>query len=163
MPLEEFLAVAERLRPGGYRPTRFRPFANPRRGGPVLVAAVWTRDGLEWQFAHDPAAADVAGQDAQDRARSYPPVGVSGYSEAGRARYAVLWLKSPAQAVETQLAAGVDEAQLQARDTALRNQGYWRATTSVLARDEAPPLFAVLWSRPPGRKPPTGEVSTDAV
>src|SRR5262249_54189967 len=84
-------------------------------------------------------------------------------SEAGRARYAVLWLKSPARAVETQLAAGVDEAQLQARDTALRNQGYWRGTTSVLGPDEAPPPFSVPWSRPPGRKPPTGEVSADAV
>src|SRR5262249_21049673 len=79
MPLEEFLAVAARLRPGGYRPTRFRPFANPRRGGPVLVAAVWTRDGLEWQLAHDLDAADVPGHDAEYRARSYHPVDVSGY------------------------------------------------------------------------------------
>src|SRR5262249_8777984 len=78
MPLGEFLAVAEGLRPGGYRPTRFRPFPNPRRGGPVLVAAVWTRDGLEWQLAHDLAAADVPGQDAEHRARSYHAVDVSG-------------------------------------------------------------------------------------
>ena len=35
MPLDEFLTIAEALRPSGYRPTRFRPYAEgkTRPGG----------------------------------------------------------------------------------------------------------------------------------
>ena len=61
MPLEEFLAVAEGLRPSGYRPIRFRPFVNDKR---MRVAAAWTRDGQEWQLAHgqpDKVGAQVLG------------------------------------------------------------------------------------------------------
>src|SRR5208337_1928970 len=41
MPLDEFVKVAEALRKSGYRPVRFRPYAD---GQVVRVAAVWTRD-----------------------------------------------------------------------------------------------------------------------
>ena len=42
MPLDEFVKIAEALRPSGYRPTRFRPYAE---GKSLRVSAVWTRDG----------------------------------------------------------------------------------------------------------------------
>ena len=40
-------ATAEALRPSGYRPIRFRPYAD---GAVVRVAAVWTRDGRKWRI-----------------------------------------------------------------------------------------------------------------
>src|SRR5262249_42491879 len=49
MPLDEFLPLAEALRPCGYRPVRVRPFAD---GKSIRVAAVWHRDGRPWRLAH---------------------------------------------------------------------------------------------------------------
>ena len=46
MPLAEFLTTAEGLRSSGYRPIRFRPYAD---GQVVRVAAVWKRDGRKWR------------------------------------------------------------------------------------------------------------------
>ncbi len=48
MPLDDFLTVAEGLRKSGYRPVRFRPFAD---GPAVRVAAVWVRDRRAWRIA----------------------------------------------------------------------------------------------------------------
>ncbi len=48
MPLDEFLTTAEALRASGYRPCRFRPYAD---GQAVRVAAVWTRDWRDWRIA----------------------------------------------------------------------------------------------------------------
>jgi len=50
MTLDESLTTAEALRKSGYRPIRFRPYAD---GGTVRVAAVWARDGRPWRMAHD--------------------------------------------------------------------------------------------------------------
>ena len=63
MPLDEFLATAEGLRPSGYRPVRFRPYAD----GP----AVSGRGGL------DPRRSELADRIGSDR-RSGPPAGRRG-------------------------------------------------------------------------------------
>src|SRR5262249_47858282 len=49
MPLDQFLRSAEALRKSGYRPIKFRPY---RVNDAVQVAAVWTRDGQDWQITH---------------------------------------------------------------------------------------------------------------
>ena len=51
MPLDDCLALTEKLRPCGYRPVRFRPFA---AGGAVQVAALWERDGRRLAFGPRP-------------------------------------------------------------------------------------------------------------
>ena len=117
MPLGEFLAVAEGLRNSGYRPVRFRPFAE---GSAVNVAAVWARDGRGWLIALGLTADQVSQRD--DAARrgtaspatsspsagsgttdptptKYLPVDVAGYVTTGadgvRAdRYAALWVEA---------------------------------------------------------------------
>ncbi len=47
MPLDEFVRTAEDLRASGYRPVRFRPYAD---GQVLRVAAVWARDGRNWRL-----------------------------------------------------------------------------------------------------------------
>src|SRR5262249_21650868 len=47
MALEECVATAQALRNSGYRPVRFRPYADL---GVVRVAAVWSRDGRAWRI-----------------------------------------------------------------------------------------------------------------
>ena len=95
MPLEEFLKIAEALRPSGYRPTRFRPYAE---GKTLRVAAVWTRDGRPWRMAHDQTADEVRQTDERNRKEGYLPVDVAGTwlpVEEGKptSRFAALWVQ----------------------------------------------------------------------
>src|SRR5262249_19283417 len=76
MPLDEFLAAAEVLRKSGYRPVRFRPFADRHV---VNVAAVWARDGRKWRLASGLAVDEVRQQDAKNRQERFLPVDVAGY------------------------------------------------------------------------------------
>ena len=94
MPLDEFVKVAEALRPSGYRPTRFRPYAEGKSLG---VAAVWTRDGRPWRLAHDQSTDEIRQTDERNRKEGYLPVDVAGYLAAGgdegkpTSRFAALW------------------------------------------------------------------------
>src|SRR5262249_3302711 len=63
-PLDEFRTVAEGLQKSGYRPVRFRPYAD---GPTVRVAAVWTRDGRAWRMASGLTADEVHRQDEANR------------------------------------------------------------------------------------------------
>ena len=98
MPLDEFVEFAEDLRPSGYRPTRFRPYAE---GKTLRVAAVWTRDGRDWRMAHDQSTDEIRQADEQNRKEGYLPVDVAGYLAAGgddgkpTSRFAALWCREP--------------------------------------------------------------------
>ena len=98
MPLEEFLKVVEQLRPSGYRPTRFRPYAE---GKTLRVAAVWTRDGRPWRLAHDQSTDEIRQTDERNRKAGYLPVDVAGYKAASAdegkptSRFAALWCREP--------------------------------------------------------------------
>ena len=83
MPLDEFVKVAEALRKSGYRPTRFRPYAE---GKTLRVAAVWTRDGRPWRMAHDQTADEIRQTEERNRKDGYLPVDVAGYLAAGGQR-----------------------------------------------------------------------------
>ena len=95
MPLDEFLTIAEALRKLGYRPIRFRPFAD---GQAMRVASVWTRDGRGWRIASGLTAEGVRTQDERNRAEKFPLADVAGYlavTSDGKAedRYAAIWVE----------------------------------------------------------------------
>jgi len=95
MPLEEFLKVVEQLRPSGYRPTRFRLYAEGKSLG---VAAVWTRDGRPWRLASGLTAEEVRTHDERKRAERFLPFDVAGYvavTSDGKPddRYAAIWVE----------------------------------------------------------------------
>ena len=79
MPLDEFVKVAEALRPSGYRPTRFRPYAE---GKSLRVAAVWSRDGRPWRLSYGQSADEIRQTDERNRKEGYLPVDVAGYLAA---------------------------------------------------------------------------------
>src|SRR5271157_279527 len=94
IPLDEFVKVAGALSKSGYRPVRFRPYAD---GQVVRAAAVWTRDGRPWRMAHDQTADEIRQTDERNRKEGYLPVEVAGYLAASReegeptSRFAALW------------------------------------------------------------------------
>ena len=95
MPLDEFLTTAEALRKSGYRPVRFRPYAD---GQVVRVAAVWTRDGRNWRISSGLTADEVRQQDDRNKKDKFLPVDVAGYRRPKKTakpgdRYAALWVE----------------------------------------------------------------------
>jgi formylglycine-generating enzyme required for sulfatase activity/tetratricopeptide (TPR) repeat protein len=143
LPLEDFGAVAEGLRPAGFRPIRFRPYA---AGKAVQVAAVWSRDGQEWRLAHGLTADGMQKRDAEHRRQGYQPADVTGYRDGGQERYAALWVKAP-KAPAGVLEVGLEQSQFTARDNSLGKEGYWLAAYAALAGAEEKDRFSAVWTK----------------
>ena len=113
--LDEFLTTAEGLRNSGYRPIRFRPYAD---GNATRVAAVWTRDGRPWRLAHDQSADKIREADERNRKEDFIPVDVAA-DEATTAdskptnRYTALWVKKAAPGDDAGMAVPAAAAELQ--------------------------------------------------
>ena len=95
MPLDHFVTTAQALRTSGYRPVRFRPFAD---GKQVRVAAVWTRDELNWRTSSDLTASEVRQQDERNKNDRMLPVDIAGYTTIDKDgdrcdRYAAVWVE----------------------------------------------------------------------
>jgi serine/threonine protein kinase/formylglycine-generating enzyme required for sulfatase activity len=150
MPLKDFPKVAEELRQSGYRPIRFRPYATDSN---VLVAAVWTRDGKQWQMAHDLSAQEAQKRNDEYRAQSFRPVDVTDYLAGGHERYAALWVKDSNGNRAGKMRVGLDPHQIPAEDRRLQKEGYWRDTTTALATMDGRVHCAAIWSRRAGREP----------
>ena len=113
LPLNQFLDAAAGLRKSGYRPVRFRPFADAQT---VRVAAVWNRDGRNWTLAVDRAADEIRQLDERNRLDNSIPVDVAGYTAVhvqGKAidRYAALWSDRAGPADDARLYIGVSPAE----------------------------------------------------
>lgn len=126
MPLEQFVAVAESLRPSGYRPIRFRPFDN---GGVIQVAAAWTRDGRDWKLELDQRHSALLKLDAEHRAAGFVAVDVAGYLEnrAGTerdSRYGGLWVQRQKESEDSRVYLGIPSQRHNATTDALGNQGF---------------------------------------
>ena len=109
MPLDEFLTIAEALRKSGYRPVRFRPYAD---GQVVRVAAVWTRDGRNWRISSGLTADEVRTQDERNREGKFLLVDVAGYvavTSDGKPdnRYAAIWVEKAVTEDEARMYVGV--------------------------------------------------------
>ena len=109
MPLPQCIEATESLRPSGYRPVSFRPYAIDDG---VQVAAVWTRDSRAWQMVHDLSAEQMQTKDQELRQQSLIPIDVAGYlgrDEAGQpaSRYVAIWIDSADEENEVRMYAGV--------------------------------------------------------
>jgi hypothetical protein len=144
MPLQEFLAVAEGLRPSGYRPVRFRPYV---AGGAVQVAAVWTRDGQEWRVAHRLTEEKIRQTHDRHQTQKYQPVDVACYLHGGQECYAALWIKASQPAIANLLEIGLHEEAWRTKEILLSRQGYWRAVSSVLTGLDGKEHFSAVWTK----------------
>jgi formylglycine-generating enzyme required for sulfatase activity len=128
--LDQFAAVAEGLRPAGYRPIRLRPYAV---GGRVQVAAVFKRDGQDWQMTLGGSAEEIYRLDRERRRQGFWPVDVATYLQYTGAHApgelnAALWAKVDEGIVDADLYVGVPgDAKHDAAWKALhrRNFAHW--------------------------------------
>ncbi|MGO9914470.1 MAG: protein kinase domain-containing protein [Isosphaeraceae bacterium] len=149
MPLEKFLTTALALRKSGYRPIRFRPYADRSQ---VKVAAVWNRDGRKWRIAQDQTADETRNRDHQNRNEGFGPVDVAGYVGGGTDGkpadcYAALWVEK----------AGDDDAWMYVGATAdlldqfqdqLKKDNLVPRTLHVLRAVDGRAMYCGIWGRP---------------
>jgi formylglycine-generating enzyme required for sulfatase activity len=147
LPLERAGAVVEGLRRSGYRPLCYRPYA---AAGAVRVAAVWTRDQVEWQMAQGLPAEALGQRDAAWRAKGLVPLDMAGYLVEGAGRgpeenYAALWVRKDANTVDAKMYAGVPETQHRTAGEPLQKDGYVPRTQTQVLRGGQPRYSAVWW------------------
>lgn len=130
IPLGRFAAVDARLRPSGYRPSRFRPYAS---GDAVLAAVLWTRDGRR-TVAESGLSRDDVQQKSSERANAperFIPVDIGGYVAKGpdggdANRFAVVWAEAGREE-HAQVFAGVARENL--REQLVREQSAYACST----------------------------------
>jgi len=151
LPLERFAALADDLRALRYRPTRFRPYKSPFG---VLVAVLWSRDGLEWQLSRGHSAAEAHEENIRQQEQGFHPTDVAAYIDGGKERFATLWVKTDGkQPARIMIAGKVDEAH--GRDwKALADAGLYPTTYQVLLTPEENWLHSYIWVQ--SRVPPWG-------
>jgi hypothetical protein len=151
LPLADVAALAEDLRPAGYRLARLRPYPHADQ---VRAAALWTRDGQEAHLAHGLRAADLTRRDADEQRMGYQPVDVACYPDVeGGEQFAAAWTRTPAGS-STKLEVGRDPAQLTAREAALHQDGYRRLTAAFWTGQDGPTHWAALWHKAAGQSAP---------
>jgi serine/threonine protein kinase/formylglycine-generating enzyme required for sulfatase activity len=149
MPLDELLSLAERLRKSGYRPVRFRPYADDRV---VRVAAVWTRDGRSWRMASGLTRDEIERRDEKNRTEKFLPVDVAGYvprSSDGKPsdRFAAIWLESGEAGEDTRMKAGLTLAELQSAQKQLKAAGMVPVTTQAARAADAYTRYSGIWKK----------------
>jgi tetratricopeptide (TPR) repeat protein len=149
MPLDEFLTTAEGLRRSGYRPTRFRPYAD---GQEVRVAAVWTRDGRPWRISSGLSSDEVRQQDEHHQKDKFLPVDLACYvttnTDKPTTRYASIWVEKT----------GDDDARMYVGMTAdeqtevqgkLKDEKLIPRTLQAVIGADGRPKYCGVWGRPP--------------
>ena len=150
LPLDEFLTTAEGLRPSGYRPTRFRPYAE---GKTLRVAAVWTRDGRPWRMAHDQSAENVRQADEQNRKAGFLPLDVAGYLATGgdegkpTPRFATLWSQRTGPDDDARMVVASSVAKLTKVQEQLKNAGLVPLTLHAWRQADKKLSYSGVWHK----------------
>ena len=131
MPLEEFLATAEALRKSGYRPIRFRPYADGQVVESRRPSGPGTGENGGWLT--DQTTDAIRKQDDLNRQEGFLPVDVAGYVAAGADgkpadRYAALWVEKAGPEDDARMFVAVPAAELQKAQDQLKGAGMAPAT-----------------------------------
>jgi serine/threonine protein kinase/formylglycine-generating enzyme required for sulfatase activity/tetratricopeptide (TPR) repeat protein len=150
MTLGEFLTTAEALRKSGYRPVRFRPYADEQA---VRVAAVWTRDGRVWRVSSDLTADAARQQDERNKRDKFLPVDVAGYvttDARGRPsdRYAAVWVEKFGD--DARLYLGVSSEEESRIQEQLKGQKLIPRTLHAMTGSEDHTIYCSVWGPPLG-------------
>ncbi len=152
LPIDDLRPIADSLRNAGYRPVRLRPY---RSGTTVRVAAIWARDGVDWQIAQGVSAQELLQQDAEHRKQGFVPTDAGGWVSDNKEQFAAVWVKAPADAPATSLQAGQEGKQMKESTNALMNEGYRLSVYSPFRAPDASPWVAAICAKTPGENNPS--------
>jgi serine/threonine protein kinase/formylglycine-generating enzyme required for sulfatase activity/tetratricopeptide (TPR) repeat protein len=148
LPLEQLQATSEALRASGYRPIRFRPYAD---GLAVRVAGVWARDGRKWRMALGVTANEARARDASNRHAKFLPVDIAGYvtTADGKSsdRYAALWCE--ASGGDDRVVIGATEDELIELQKSFEDPKLTPRTLHVVRDADSRQRYSGVWSKAP--------------
>jgi serine/threonine protein kinase/tetratricopeptide (TPR) repeat protein len=150
MPLDEFVKVAEVLGKSGYRPTRFRPYAE---GKSLRVAAVWSRDGRPWRMAHDRSMEEIRRVDERNRKEGYLPVEFAGYVATGgderkpTSNFAALWAQRTGPEDDARLVLASSAAELTNVQQQLKKAGLVPLAMHAWRRSDDKLSYSGVWHK----------------
>ena len=163
MPMDEFLTTAEALRKSGYRPIRFRPYADEQV---VRVASIWTRDGRNWRISSGISANEVRQENERNERVKFIPVDVAGYMTSGKDgkpadRYAALWVEkaSPLDHASLVLASSIGD--LTKEVAQLKNAGLVPLTMHSWRQADDNLSHSGVWRKPATETNDSGSFQTD--
>jgi formylglycine-generating enzyme required for sulfatase activity len=150
MALDEFLSLAEGLRPAGYRPTRLRPYAD---GQAVRVAAVWIRDGRSWRIATGLTAAEITKTDAELRSGNLIPIDVAAYETAAQdgariIRHAAVWAERASDKDDARMYVAASAEDHKKAWDPLKTEGYIPCALHALRAEDGTLLYSAVWGKP---------------
>jgi formylglycine-generating enzyme required for sulfatase activity/tetratricopeptide (TPR) repeat protein len=150
MPVGEFLTTAAALRKSGYRPVRFRPYADEQV---VRVAAVSTRDGQNWRISSGLTANEVRLQDERNKKDGFLPVDVAGYvttDAEGKPgdRYAAIWVEKTSDDDARMYVGTAAENQIEIEGK-LKGENLIPRTIHAMIGSDGRPRYCGIWGRPP--------------
>jgi formylglycine-generating enzyme required for sulfatase activity len=159
LPLDQLDALVIALEQHGYRPINVRPYA----AGPIVrVAIVWTRDGKEYQLAHDLSKDEVERRNAKERDRGLLPLDVASYvtGPAGKPAlvHAVLWARPDADTVDAKLYVGAPESAHNPAWTQGCIWWQWNKVDGFMPRTvmsvavDGQPRYCGVWTKPAKRR-----------
>ncbi|HUQ71551.1 MAG TPA: family 16 glycoside hydrolase, partial [Planctomycetaceae bacterium] len=142
LPFDDFQKVADSFQESGYRPVRLRPYATNKA---VQTAALWQRDGHEWQLATG-SAADLQKQSQQLQAEGLWPVDIAGYMAKNGEAYVSLWARLPEKpADEARIYPGVRHLSLAATFGDFPNQGFAERVDHAFIVGRGQVTHSTLW------------------
>jgi formylglycine-generating enzyme required for sulfatase activity/serine/threonine protein kinase len=151
LALGRYAEVAQGMERCGFRPVRFRPYAD---GDTVRVAAVWVRDGRKVQLVYGRSREELWDQDEEWRSRGYLPVDVAGYLDASAGkpveRYAALWGEPEVRGETARMYVGESEADHEAARQTCREAGLIPQTCHVMTGTDGKPRYSFVWKKPVG-------------
>jgi formylglycine-generating enzyme required for sulfatase activity/tetratricopeptide (TPR) repeat protein len=151
MPMDEFLTTTEALRKSGYRPVRFRPYADEQL---VRVAAVWTRDGRNWRISSDLGVDDIRSQDERNKKDKFLPLDVVGYVTTGAGRrpterYAAIWAERTGDD-DARIYVGVTTDYQSEFHQKLSDKKLIPRTLHAMIGSDGHAKYCGVWGQPPG-------------
>ncbi|HQZ66326.1 MAG TPA: SUMF1/EgtB/PvdO family nonheme iron enzyme, partial [Planctomycetaceae bacterium] len=148
MPWNTFQELAETLRASGYRPTKVRPHSSllPLAGGEgarradegVLVAAIFTRDGLKWALQSAVTKAQLPASDAhaaKDGMLLTDLAALPSADPAAEPQFVALWSQPTAANEQRRVLIDVSGAELTVGQTQLTQQGFASQSTISVRTD----------------------------
>ncbi len=151
IPLNEFLTTVEALRKSGYRPLRFRPYAD---GQVIRVAAVWSRDGRDWRIASGLTAEEVRREDERNKKVNCLSVDVAGYlatSQDGKPaeRYAAVWVEKSGDD-DSRMFVGISADEADEFQDKLKDEKLIPRALHAMIGAKGRTRYCGVWGRPPG-------------
>jgi formylglycine-generating enzyme required for sulfatase activity len=164
MAMNDFLSLAEGLRKSGYRPVRFRPYAD---GGALRVAAVWARDGRSWRLAPDMSRDEVEKRDEANRSEKFLPADVASYLAADKEgkpsyRFAGIWVESNRPGEVARVHAGMTAAELEAAQNRFKALDMAPVSIQAARAADGTTLYCGIWGKSDGSESPAPLVGQSA-